>query len=247
MGHRRLEYQGVPRRGRPGGGGRVAPLRGAGTRPGSWRRCWRGSAAEAAPRRAVDAHAVTMTAELSRAFLTKREGVAFVLDAVESALGSARRPRVHGGRHVRRRRPRPARDPLRVAAANWMARRVPRGAEPPRRALRGHRHDHHRHHPDRRGRGRGRAGAPIRSAWRAGELLYTGAVRTPVEALAAHVARGRPPLRAGRRRVCDERRRARVARRPAGRVPWARRPTAGRRRASSPAIASRGRCVPIAS
>ena len=31
-----------------------------------------------------------MTAELSRAFLTKREGVAFVLGSVESALGSER-------------------------------------------------------------------------------------------------------------------------------------------------------------
>ena len=38
---------------------------------------------------AVNAHAVTMTAELSRAFLTKREGVAFVLGSVESALGSS--------------------------------------------------------------------------------------------------------------------------------------------------------------
>src|SRR5262245_39000434 len=33
-----------------------------------------------------DVHAVTMTAELSQMFRTKREGVAFVLDAVESAF-----------------------------------------------------------------------------------------------------------------------------------------------------------------
>jgi len=38
-------------------------------------------AAEAAGDAAVDAHAVTMTAELSRNFLTKREGVKHVLDA----------------------------------------------------------------------------------------------------------------------------------------------------------------------
>src|SRR3954451_3770971 len=41
-------------------------------------------AAEAGP---ADAVAVTMTAELSDAFRTKREGVAFVLDAAEAALG----------------------------------------------------------------------------------------------------------------------------------------------------------------
>src|ERR687887_432043 len=36
----------------------------------------------------ADAVAITMTAELSDAFRTKREGVAFVLDAAEDALGS---------------------------------------------------------------------------------------------------------------------------------------------------------------
>src|SRR5215210_4870585 len=35
----------------------------------------------------ADAVAMTMTAELSDAFRTKREGVAFVLDAAETALG----------------------------------------------------------------------------------------------------------------------------------------------------------------
>src|SRR4051812_38626337 len=42
-------------------------------------------AAEAGP---ADAVAITMTAELSDAFRTKREGVAFVLDAAGDALGS---------------------------------------------------------------------------------------------------------------------------------------------------------------
>src|SRR5262245_49186810 len=41
-------------------------------------------AAEAGP---ADAVAITMTAELSDAFRTKREGVAFVLAAVQEALG----------------------------------------------------------------------------------------------------------------------------------------------------------------
>src|SRR3954449_6707600 len=41
-------------------------------------------AAEAGP---ADAVAITMTAELSDAFGTRREGVAFVLDAAEDALG----------------------------------------------------------------------------------------------------------------------------------------------------------------
>ena len=44
-------------------------------------------AAEAGP---ADAVAITMTAELSDAFRTKREGVAFVLDAAEDALGDRR-------------------------------------------------------------------------------------------------------------------------------------------------------------
>src|SRR4026209_635693 len=35
---------------------------------------------------ATDLHAVTMTAELSQAFRTKREGVGFVLDALQTAF-----------------------------------------------------------------------------------------------------------------------------------------------------------------
>jgi len=144
-------------------------------------------AAEATPW-AVDAHAVTMTAELSRAFLTKREGVAFVLEAVEAALAPAP---IHvftvDGTFTT---PAAARTrPLQIAAANWMgaARLVARS------------------HPDALfvdvgttttdivpivggvvvARGRT---DPARLA--SGELLYTGAVRTPVEALATHVTLG---------------------------------------------------------
>jgi probable H4MPT-linked C1 transfer pathway protein len=72
-------------------------------------------AAEAGP---ADAAAITMTAELSDAFRTKREGVAFVLDAAEDALGS---PRVltTAGELVALEAARAR--PLDVAAANWMA------------------------------------------------------------------------------------------------------------------------------
>src|ERR1044071_7755188 len=45
-------------------------------------------AAEAAGDSTIGAHAVTMTAELSRNFLTKREGVEHVLDAVRTAFPS---------------------------------------------------------------------------------------------------------------------------------------------------------------
>ena len=65
-------------------------------------------------------HAVTMTAELSQAFRTKREGVAFVLDAMARAFPA---DPVHvytvEGRFVT-----PAAataDPLAVAASNWAA------------------------------------------------------------------------------------------------------------------------------
>src|SRR6266853_175148 len=67
-----------------------------------------------------DAHAVTMTAELSQAFRTKREGVRFVLDHVLAAFPDAL-VRVHtvDGRFIA------AADaceaPLAVAAGNWAA------------------------------------------------------------------------------------------------------------------------------
>src|SRR5215210_3443927 len=67
-----------------------------------------------------DRHAITMTAELSQAFRTKREGVAFVLDAVESVFPA---DRLHvytvSGRFVS---PRDARNQtFEVAASNWSA------------------------------------------------------------------------------------------------------------------------------
>ena len=130
-------------------------------------------------------HAVTMTAELSQMFRTKREGVAFVLDAVEAAFpaddicvfavdGRFLSP---GGAR---------REPLAVAAANWSATA----------------HVVARRHPnvvlvdvgtttadvipivDGAVVARGRTD-PDRLA--SGELVYTGALRTPVEAIVRDV------------------------------------------------------------
>jgi probable H4MPT-linked C1 transfer pathway protein len=69
---------------------------------------------------AGDHHAVTMTAELSQYFRTKREGVGFVLQALEAVFGP---DRLHlFGTDGRFASPDQARsDPLRIAAANWAA------------------------------------------------------------------------------------------------------------------------------
>jgi probable H4MPT-linked C1 transfer pathway protein len=143
-------------------------------------------AAEAAHEATIDAHAVTMTAELSRVFLTKREGVSFVLDAVESALGpTAVSVFTVDGVFVTPAEARLA--PLRVAAANWMATACWVARTYPDALLvdigttttdiipivGGVVVAEGRTDPDRLA---------------SGELLYTGAVRTPVEALAAEVS-----------------------------------------------------------
>jgi (4-(4-[2-(gamma-L-glutamylamino)ethyl]phenoxymethyl)furan-2-yl)methanamine synthase len=67
-----------------------------------------------------DQHAVTMTAELSQAFRTKREGVGYVLDALEASFPS-RSLHVYtaGGEFVSSCHAR--QHPLTVAASNWMA------------------------------------------------------------------------------------------------------------------------------
>jgi hypothetical protein len=69
---------------------------------------------------ADDDHAVTMTAELSQAFRTKRDGVAFVLDAVDAAFPNCSiSVFTTAGDFID---PQAARaQPLAVAAANWMA------------------------------------------------------------------------------------------------------------------------------
>jgi probable H4MPT-linked C1 transfer pathway protein len=64
--------------------------------------------------------AVTMTAELADCFATKREGVASVLDAFDSAFPGIE-PWVYGTDGVFRAAGAARRQPFRVAAANWMA------------------------------------------------------------------------------------------------------------------------------
>jgi (4-(4-[2-(gamma-L-glutamylamino)ethyl]phenoxymethyl)furan-2-yl)methanamine synthase len=133
-------------------------------------------------------HAVTMTAELSQAFRTKRAGVGFVLDALAEAFpGESIRVYALSGAFLD---PESARTrPLEVGAANWHAaarfvgREVPDcllvdigttttdiipivGGEPSTLG---------RTDPER---------------LVSGELLYTGALRTPVESVAAAVPLG---------------------------------------------------------
>jgi len=131
------------------------------------------------------AHAVTMTAELSQIFRTKREGVRFVLDAVTAAFPEADvRVYAADGRFLSVAGARI--EPLAVAAANWAATAqlvaqsvsetilIDTGTTTTdiipiaggRVAARG-RTDHER--------------------LREGELVYTGALRTPAEAIAPTV------------------------------------------------------------
>jgi len=134
-------------------------------------------------------HAVTMTAELSQMFRTKRDGVCFVLDALEEAFaGAPIRVFTVGGSFIT---PAHARErALEVGAANWMATAMAVST----------------HHPDAvlvdigttttdivpivAGRVRA-TGVTDLDRLGTGELLYTGVVRTPVEAVVRHVnARG---------------------------------------------------------
>ncbi len=144
--------------------------------------------AAAAGARDDDRHAVTMTAELSQMFRRKRDGVEFVLDAVTAALPAAAiRVYTVDGRFVS---PDAARaEPLAVAASNWAAtaRLVAQ------------------RHPDALLLDTGTTttdvvpivGGALAAVGRtdperlaSGELVYTGAVRTPTEAIATHVPLG---------------------------------------------------------
>ncbi len=133
-------------------------------------------------------HAVTMTAELSQIFRTKREGVHFVLHAIETAFSSAS---IHvytvGGRFLS---PADARQrPLAVAAANWAA---------TARAVAAH-------HPNALlvdigttttdlvpivGGQVVAVGTTDPERLMSAELVYTGALRTPAEAIASYVPLG---------------------------------------------------------
>jgi probable H4MPT-linked C1 transfer pathway protein len=132
----------------------------------------------------ADRTAVTMTAELSDAFRTKREGVAFVLDAVGRV--SARPPSVFttDGEFVD---PSTARDcPLKVAASNWMATAMLLACHATDAILVDVGGTTADIIPIRAGRvvAQGRTD-PERLL--AGELVYTGALRTTVSAIVSRV------------------------------------------------------------
>lgn len=135
-----------------------------------------------------DAHAVTMTAELSRCFRTLRAGVAFVLDAVVTAFPRAPlRVYTTGDAFVDADTARAV--PLDVAAANWVATAAVVA----------------RTHRDALLVDVGTTttdivpivdGRPVAAGWTdfdrlaVDELVYTGAVRTPVEAMVSRVTVG---------------------------------------------------------
>ena len=130
-------------------------------------------------------HAVTMTAELSQMFRSKREGVHFVLDGVARAFPTGDiRVYAVDGRFLQPDRARE--EPLAVAAANWAATARLVASR----------------HPDAILLDVGTtttdvipivAGQVVSKAWTdpdrlaSGELVYTGALRTPTEAIASHV------------------------------------------------------------
>ena len=133
----------------------------------------------------TDLHAVTMTAELSQAFRTKREGVGFVLDSLHQTF-----PENHlyvyttNGRFVGTDEARKV--PLAVAAANWMATASLVARSVPTCILIDIGTTSADLIPIVNGRvvARGRTD-PDRLL--SGELVYTGALRTPVEAIAPRV------------------------------------------------------------
>jgi (4-(4-[2-(gamma-L-glutamylamino)ethyl]phenoxymethyl)furan-2-yl)methanamine synthase len=133
-------------------------------------------------------HAVTMTAELSQMFRTKREGVAFVVDAVERAFPQ-------DGIHVfavdgRFLSPHDARrDPLAVASANWAATARSIAARYPDALLVDVGTTTTDIIPVVDGTVAARGWTdPDRLA--SGELVYSGALRTPVEAIVTEVPYG---------------------------------------------------------
>src|SRR6185437_1696527 len=144
-----------------------------------------------------DAHAVTMTAELSQMFRRKHDGVAFVLDAVARAF-----PRADIGVYATRGAfltPDAARaDPMAVAAANWAAtaRVIAESIDTAVIVDIGTTTTDVIPVVDGEVRAEGWTD-PDRL--RSGELLYLGAVRTPVEAITTVI-----PLGAGEAGVSAE-------------------------------------------
>jgi (4-(4-[2-(gamma-L-glutamylamino)ethyl]phenoxymethyl)furan-2-yl)methanamine synthase len=145
--------------------------------------------AEAAGGGAVALVALTTTAELSDAFRTKREGVAFVLDAVEAALSAPARVFTTAGDLVSVAEARAR--PLEVAAANWVASALAVGAVHPDALML----DVGSTTADVIPLASGRVAAAGRTdldRLLAGELLYTGVLRTNLATIAPRVpVRGR--------------------------------------------------------
>jgi (4-(4-[2-(gamma-L-glutamylamino)ethyl]phenoxymethyl)furan-2-yl)methanamine synthase len=132
-----------------------------------------------------DRHAITMTAELSQAFRRKREGVAWVLDGLESAFdGQGLQVYTVEGEFVSPDEAR--RRPLSVAASNWAATAHWIAGRYPAAILIDVGSTTTDIIPivDRKVAATGRTD-PERLA--SGELVYTGALRTPVEAIVHHV------------------------------------------------------------
>lgn len=132
-----------------------------------------------------DTHAITMTAELSQFFRTKRDGVLYVLDAVEHAF-----PGAHilaytiDGRFLELRDARDA--PLLIAASNWAATAALVAPIVTEAIL----IDVGTTTTDIIPIVSGRVAAVGRTdpdRLLSGELLYLGSVRTPVEAIVHHV------------------------------------------------------------
>jgi (4-(4-[2-(gamma-L-glutamylamino)ethyl]phenoxymethyl)furan-2-yl)methanamine synthase len=153
----------------------------------------RGLAAELPPAHAA---ALTMTAELSDAFRTKREGVAFVVDAVAAALEVSPSVFTTAGTFVDAATARA--QPVEVAASNWMATALVAASRVSNAMLVDVGSTTADVIPLRAGRvvARGRTD-PERLL--AGELVYTGATRTNVAAIVSSV-----PLRGGRCPVASE-------------------------------------------
>jgi len=155
------------------------------------------SAADQLGAGAHDQHGITMTAELSQAFRTKREGVSFVLDAMVSVFPSDRLhvytvPGEFVSPAVARTRSRDVAASNWSATARWVAGRIPTcilidvGSTTTDLIpiLDGQVQAEGNTDPDR---------------LLSGELVYTGALRTPVEAVAAKV-----PLRNGTAGIAAE-------------------------------------------
>lgn len=133
----------------------------------------------------TDLHAVTMTAELSQAFRTKREGVEFVLDSLAAALpGNGLHVYTGQGNFVTPNEARRA--PLEVAAANWAATAHLVARSMPTCVLIDVGTTTADLIPIVSGKVMAQGGTdPERLI--SGELVYTGALRTPAEAVAQHL------------------------------------------------------------